>query len=116
MSLATDINYDLDPMPEVNMSEDQKIMEAIMDKLSTVVDPEIGVPITEMKLVDEVKVEEGNALIVFHLTMPFCPSVFALQIARDIKEKAKAVDGVRTVKVNLVRHVNADEINKAVNG
>ena len=97
------------------MSEDQRISESIREKLATVVDPEIGVPITEMNLVDEVKVEGGNVVVTFHLTMPFCPPVFALQIAKDIKEKAKAVTGVRSVSVQLIKHVNSDEINKAVN-
>jgi ATP-binding protein involved in chromosome partitioning len=97
------------------MSEDQRISEAIREKLATVVDPEIGVPITEMNLVDEVKVEGGNAVVTFHLTMPFCPPIFALQIAKDIKEKAQAVAGVRSIRVQLIKHVNSDEINKAVN-
>jgi len=97
------------------MSGDQGIIDAIRQKLSTVVDPEIGVPITDMNLVDEVKVEGGNVLVTFHLTMPFCPPMFALQISKDIKEKAKSVEGVRSVRVNLIKHVNADEINRAVN-
>jgi len=97
------------------MGEDQRIVDAIRQKLTTVVDPEIGVPITEMNLIDEVKVEGGDVMVTFHLTMPFCPPVFALQISKDIKEKAKSIEGVRSVKVNLIKHVNADEINKAVN-
>lgn len=97
------------------MSDDQRIIDAVREKLATVVDPEIGVPITEMNLVDEVRADGGNVIVTFHLSMPFCPPVFALQISKDIKEKAKAVAGVRSVRVNLIKHVNADEINKAVN-
>jgi ATP-binding protein involved in chromosome partitioning len=97
------------------MNEDEKILKAINEVLKSVVDPEIGVPITEMNLVDEVKVNEGCVDITFHLTMPFCPSIFALQIAKDIKQKACLVKGVKSVKVNLVRHMKADEINKIVN-
>lgn len=99
----------------IHMSENDKIRQAINEVLKTVVDPEIGVPITEMNLVDEVKVDSGDVTVTFHLSMPFCPPMFALQIAQDIKQKAKSVSGVRTVKVNLVKHVRADEINKAVN-
>ena len=98
-----------------NMSEDKRIVDAVRQKLTTVVDPEIGVPITEMNLVDEVKAEGGNVLVTFHLTMPLCPPIFALQISKDIKEKAKSVEGVRSVRVNLIKHVNAEEINKEVN-
>ncbi|MEM2885135.1 MAG: iron-sulfur cluster assembly protein [Thermoproteota archaeon] len=97
------------------MSEDDKIRRSINEVLKTVVDPEIGVPITEMNLVDEVKVDGGNATVVFHLTMPFCPTMFALQIAQDIKQKVKSLDGVKSVNVNLVKHVKAEEINKIVN-
>ncbi|MGQ9469291.1 MAG: metal-sulfur cluster assembly factor [Nitrososphaerales archaeon] len=97
------------------MSEDERIQRAINEVLKKVVDPEIGVPITEMNLIDEVKIDGGNVVVTFHLTMPFCPPIFALHIAQDIKNKVSSIDGVKSVKVNLVKHVKADDINKIVN-
>ena len=88
--------------------------EEILERLKEVVDPEIGIPITEMNLIDEVKIEGGRVEVVFHLTAPFCPPVFALAIARDIKEKVRSIEGVERVKVTLTNHVMADVINQHV--
>jgi len=88
--------------------------EQIMEKLSEVIDPEIGISIVEMGLIDEVKIENGNIEVVFHLTAPFCPPVCALTIARDIKQKIKSMEGVQNVKVTLRNHMMADMINKYV--
>jgi metal-sulfur cluster biosynthetic enzyme len=85
-----------------------------MEKLSEVIDPEIGISIVEMGLIDEVKIENGNIEVVFHLTAPFRPPVFALTIARDIKQKIKSMEGVQNVKVTLRNHMMADMINKYV--
>jgi len=45
----------------------------------------------ERNLVDEINVKEEKARILFHLTTPFCPLPFALQIGRDIKKKKKKI-------------------------
>jgi metal-sulfur cluster biosynthetic enzyme len=87
----------------------------IMNQLAQVVDPEVGVPITEMDLVDEVSIEEGKVGIAFHLTAPFCPPMFALEIAQDIKRRVSSLEGVREVKVQMKNHFMAEEINRRVN-
>ncbi|MDG6999883.1 MAG: DUF59 domain-containing protein, partial [Nitrososphaerota archaeon] len=53
----------------------------IVKELAQVVDPEVGIPITEMDLVDEIGINEGTGLVSigFHLTAPFCPPMFAGQ-------------------------------------
>lgn len=88
--------------------------EAILEKLKQVKDPEFGRSIMERQLVDEVKVEGEAAEILYHLTVPFCPPVFALHIGREIKKKAKEVAGIKKVKVKVHRHVKADELNEAL--
>ena len=88
--------------------------EQIMERLAEVIDPEIGISIVEMGLIDEVNISNGNVEVIFHLTAPFCPPVFALTIARDIKQKVKAIEGVQRVKVTLKEHLMADAINKQV--
>ncbi len=88
--------------------------EAIFEKLKQVKDPEFGRSITERQLVDEVKVEGEVAKILYHLTVPFCPPVFALHIGREIRKKAKEVAGIKKVKVRVQQHVKADELNEAL--
>lgn len=84
----------------------------IREKLKDVVDPEIGVSIMEMNLVDEIRIEDNKAHITYHLTAPFCPPVFALHIGKNIKKVAKGVEGIDEVEVRLKDHVQADDINK----
>ncbi len=89
----------------------------IIKQLAQVVDPEVGVAITEMDLVDEIGIDEktGTVTVGFHLTAPFCPPMFALEIAQDIKRRLLTLDGVKEVKVSMTGHFMADEINRRVN-
>jgi ATP-binding protein involved in chromosome partitioning len=88
--------------------------EEIMKELEKVLDPHVGIPITEMKLVDDVKVDDkGNVHVDFHGSIPFCP--MAVQIGNDIRNRVKAMSGVESVRVEINNHVNAEEINKKIN-
>jgi len=87
----------------------------IEEKLSKIIDPELGRSITEMKLIDKLQIQGGAVDIEFHLTAPFCPPVFALKIASDIKASALSTKGVREAKVTLRGHYLADAVNKQVN-
>lgn len=86
--------------------------EEVLEKLKEVKDPEFGRSIIERKLIDEVKVEGDTAKILFHLTVPFCPDVFALFIGREIKKKAKEVQGINKVEITLQQHNKATELNE----
>jgi ATP-binding protein involved in chromosome partitioning len=95
-------------LPEVEES-------AINAALSKIIDPELGRPITDLKLVDKMNVTGGAVDLEFHLTAPFCPPVFALKIASDIKAGLLSVPGVTEAKVTLRGHYLADAVNKQVN-
>jgi|TARA_B100002003_G_scaffold88176_1_gene82456 metal-sulfur cluster biosynthetic enzyme len=89
--------------------------EDIMKELAKVIDPEIGIPITEMKLIDNIEINDNEVTIEYHLTMPFCPPVFALAIGQDIKRRVSAIDDVTKVTTVLSGHQMAEDINKKVN-
>jgi metal-sulfur cluster biosynthetic enzyme len=90
--------------------------EAVEKELEKVVDPEIGLPITEMHLVDEINIQEnGEILIKYHLTAPFCPPIFAEDIGMNIRTLTSKLDGVKKVTVVLHGHALANEINQRVN-
>ncbi|MDH4223802.1 MAG: iron-sulfur cluster assembly protein [candidate division Zixibacteria bacterium] len=86
--------------------------EEVFEKLKEVKDPEFGRSIIERKLIDEVKVEGDTAKILFHLTVPFCPDVFALFIGREIKKKAGEVEEINKVEVTLQQHNKAAQLNE----
>lgn len=86
----------------------------VYERLREVRDPEFGFSIVEANMIDEVKVEGKKARVLFHLTAPFCPPPFALQMGRDIKKLAREVPGIDEVTVEVKGHVQARQINEAL--
>jgi metal-sulfur cluster biosynthetic enzyme len=84
-----------------------------MKELEKVIDPEIGLSITAMQLIDNVKIDKDKVLIELHLTSPFCPLAF--NIANDIKERVSKLDGVKSVRVKLTNHAMSEKISEALN-
>ncbi len=93
----------------------QEVRKKILDALTPIVDPEIGVSIMELNLVDNVDIQDGNVKIDLHLTSPFCPAVFGFKIAQDVHDNVGKIEGVKKVIVNVSNHFMAEAINKQVN-
>ncbi len=68
----------------------QKVCEA----LRKVVDPEIGLSVTELGLVRKIEIAEDHAHLVMILTTPFCP--YAPQLLEITRKTAEEVLGVPT--------------------
>ena len=101
-----------------NLIEENKMVtvDEVTKELEKVVDPEIGLPITEMHLVDEVDIKDDGVLFIkYHLTAPFCPPIFAEDIGMNIRQLTSKLDGVKKVTVILHGHALANEINQRVN-
>jgi metal-sulfur cluster biosynthetic enzyme len=98
------------------MSQDiQQTRRLIFDELSKIVDPEIGVSIMELELIDKVDIEEKDVNVDLHLTSPFCPAVFGFKIAQDVRDNIYKIGGIENVKINVSNHFMAEAINKQVN-
>ena len=75
--------------------------EAIIHGLATVYDPEIPVNIYELGLIYEIDTnDEGDVVIAMTLTSPACP--VAESLPGEVEKAVSVVDGVKSVKVNLV--------------
>ena len=100
------------------MSQEEQIQQTrrkIFDELTKIVDPEIGVSIMELELIDKVDIDSGKVKVDLHLTSPFCPAVFGFKIAQDVRDNIYKLSGVDGVNVNVSNHFMADAINKQVN-
>lgn len=98
------------------MSQDvQQVRRQIFDELSKIVDPEIGVSIVELELIDKVDIDKGSVNIDLHLTSPFCPAIFGFKIAQDVRDNVYKIQGLDRVKVKVSNHFMADAITKQVN-
>lgn len=97
------------------MASEQIDMKEIQRQLSKVVDPEIGVPIAEMNLIDKLDVKDAEIDVQYHATTPYCPPIFALKISQDTKSNLLQVNGVKDVRVVVTGHYLSDAVNKQVN-
>lgn len=88
--------------------------DEIREKLWEVRDPEFGRSIMERNLVDDIRVQSDTAHIIFHLTVPFCPDVFALHIGREIRKKAQEVPEIKRVVLTVQQHIKADMLNRTL--
>ncbi len=77
------------------MVDRNKVIEA----LSTVYDPEVGIDIVNLGLVYNIDIKEDVVVVTMTLTVPGCP--LATTITQDAKDAVSKVDGVREAVVNL---------------
>jgi len=75
------------------------LRKAVMQAMTTVYDPEIRRPITDLGMVEGVEVDGGKVTVHALLTVAGCPLQDTL--ARDIEAAARSVDGVTEVTVRL---------------
>ena len=85
--------------------------EDVIEKLQAVIDPETGIDVYKMNLIENLSVsEEGIAILTFVPSSPFCP--LGIQLAFAIKEAVKSVPGVEEVTVTVDNHLQAEAINR----
>ena len=97
------------------MAEQQVDIKEVQKQVSRIVDPEIGMPIVEMNLIDKLDVKGDTIDVEYHATTQFCPPVFAMKISQDLRDSLLQVKGVKNVKVIVTGHYFADAINRQIN-
>jgi metal-sulfur cluster biosynthetic enzyme len=90
------------------MAED--LRERVLRRLEGVIDPETGVDVVRMRLIEELTVdEEGRVSYRFRPSSPFCP--LAVSLALSIRRAVADVEGVTDQEIEVVGYVNADQVN-----
>jgi metal-sulfur cluster biosynthetic enzyme len=74
--------------------------EEVMEALSNVIDPELGLDFVELGLIYGVQVEDGNVHVTFTLTTPGCP--IGPQVTEQIDEFVGEVEGVKNIESEMV--------------
>ncbi|QTE29400.1 iron-sulfur cluster assembly protein [Pengzhenrongella sicca] len=82
--------------------------------LSTVIDPELDEPITDLGFVTERVVTGGDVLVRLRLPTAFCSPSFAYLMASDAEDAIARLPGVASVRVLLDDHHDSDRINAGV--
>ncbi|WKZ82355.1 MAG: metal-sulfur cluster assembly factor [Acidimicrobiia bacterium] len=73
---------------------------AIRTALGEVIDPELGVPITELGLIYRVEIADGKASVEMTTTTPVCP--LGSYLEGEIERRLLAVEGIEEVDVRQV--------------
>jgi len=85
--------------------------KAIIERLQQVIDPETGVDVVRMRLVEGLQVDEttGQVSYTFRPSSPLCP--LAVHLALALKAAVAEVPGVTEQDIEVVGYVGADDLN-----
>ena len=88
-----------------------ELEQAIVERLRQVIDPETGVDVIRMRLIEELHVddESGRVHYRFRPSSPLCP--LAVHLALGIRDAVDQVPGVTQQEIEVVGYVGADELN-----
>jgi metal-sulfur cluster biosynthetic enzyme len=87
--------------------------DEVVEVLRSVLDPHTGVSVYDMGLVSELVVSNDSVSLTFMPTSPFCP--VGVELAKAIRDRVLAMEGMRSCNVKVIGHIRADEINEALN-
>jgi len=83
----------------------------IIARLTQVIDPETGVDVIRMRLIEELKIRgDGFVSYKFRPSSPLCPLAVSLSV--QIKKAVAEVEGVTDQEITVVGYVGADDLNQ----
>jgi metal-sulfur cluster biosynthetic enzyme len=86
-------------MDDSNRSTATVEVEAVMDALANVIDPELGLDFVELGLVYGVEIDGGHVHVTYTLTTPGCP--IGPHVTEQMEEFVGEVEGVQSVESEL---------------
>jgi len=93
-------------------------VDDVINKLSTVIDPDLNKDIVSMGMIKDLDLNSGNLKFTLELTTPACP--FNEQIEEDVRKAIDELDGINNLDMNVTakvmegRSLDADESMKTV--
>jgi metal-sulfur cluster biosynthetic enzyme len=72
----------------------------VLDALSNVIDPELGLDFVELGLIYGVQISDGHVRVTYTLTTPACP--IGPMVDEQIEEFVGEVEGVKSVDTEMV--------------
>jgi metal-sulfur cluster biosynthetic enzyme len=90
------------------MSDPVQLHQAILRRLSSVIDPETGVDVIRMRLIEDLTVDEhGRVSYKFRPSSPLCP--IAVPLSLEIQDAIAHLDGVTGQDLEIVGYIQAEE-------
>jgi metal-sulfur cluster biosynthetic enzyme len=92
------------------MNDSEPLRTAILQRLTRVIDPETGVDIVWMRLIENLQVDEtGRVSYTFRPSSPLCP--IAVPLAIEIRRAVREVPGVKGQALRVEGYTRSDELN-----
>lgn len=91
-----------------------KLQPAILEKLSTVIDPETGADVVRMRLIEDL-VASADGLVSYTIrpSSPLCP--VAVFLAIQIKMAVASVPGVVAQQITVTNYIAAEKLTEMIN-
>ena len=90
--------------------EPRVVEQAVIHRLQQVIDPETGVDVVRMRLIEDLTVDEtGTVRYRFRPSSPLCP--LAVTLALQIKEAVAQVEGVTGQEIEVTGYVGTKALN-----
>lgn len=91
------------------MTNSEMLHQAVIEQLSMVIDPETGVDVIRMRLIEDLTVdEEGQVSYTFRPSSPLCP--IAVPLANTIQRAVSMVPGVTSQEVKVAGFILSNEL------
>lgn len=91
------------------MVDPEQLRSTILAKMATVIDPETGVDVVHMRLIEDLVVDEsGHVSYTFRPSSVFCP--IAVPLADAIQRAVAEVPGVTSQDVKVIGFALSDEL------
>ena len=92
-----------------------ELKHSIVEELGQVIDPETGVDVMRMRLIEDLHVDgkTGRVRYRFRPSSPLCP--LAVTLVLNIREAVARVPGVTEQEIEVVGYVGAEELNAMLN-
>lgn len=95
------------------MNSPEQMRAAILARLARVIDPETGVDVVRMRLIENLEVnKQGHVSYTFRPSSPLCP--IAVPLAVEIRRAVREVPGVTEQAVRVEGYVRSDELNEVL--
>ena len=96
------------------MSDPEKLRLAILERLSTVIDPETGVDVVRMQLIEDLAVDgSGQVSYTIRPSSPLCP--VAVFLAVQVKMVVASVPGVSAQRITVTNYIEAEKLTGLIN-
>jgi metal-sulfur cluster biosynthetic enzyme len=91
------------------MPDPEILRQAILERLSKVIDPETGVDVVRMRLIEDLFTDDqGHVSYTFRPSSPLCP--IAVPLSNSIQMAVAEVPGVTTQDVKVIGFALSDEL------